>query len=332
MSREIFATTSAGAPVEIVTLRRGGTTVRVMTWGASLQDFRLDGIDHPMVLGAPQFAPYPTRLRNYGAIVGRAANRIAGGRAPLAGRILELERNEAGRTTLHGGSDGCGYVNWRLDEAGDTAATFALTLPDGQAGFPGNLALTATYSLGEDGALELEITGRSDAATLCNIAHHAYWNLDGSADLSAHTLQIEADSYLPVDAALIPTGAPQPVAGTRFDFTAPRPVIAPGAGPGLDHNFCLREPGPSMHRACTLVANGVQLRIDTTEPGLQVYDGAGLDSGVPGHLGTPYGAHAGVAIEPQRWPDAPNHPDYPPITLMPEETYRQVSRFHVTRI
>ncbi|SIO31287.1 aldose epimerase family protein [Vannielia litorea] len=331
-NREIFATTPEGDVVEIVTLQNGPATARVMTWGATLQDFRLDGIEHSLVLGSPVFEPYRTRMRNYGAIVGRAANRIAGGRAPLNGTTLQLETNEEGRTALHGGSDGCGYINWQLAEASATSARFAVTLADGQGGHPGNLALTATYSLDAEGALTLEITGTTDAPTFCNIAHHSYWNLDGTPTLDGHTLQVDADSYLAVDAHKIPQNGPAPLAGTRFDFRQPRAITMATDAPGLDHNFCLRDPGTVMRPACTLRAAGLQLEIDTTEPGLQVYDGSGLNSEAPGHTGKPYGPHAGVAIEPQHWPDAPNHPDYPQITLNPGQTYRQVSRFHVTRI
>jgi len=331
-NREIFATTPEGDTVEIVTLRGGPATARVMSWGATLQDFRLEGVEHSLVLGSPVFEPYRANMKNYGATVGRAANRIAEGRAPLGEGMVQLEKNEADRTAIHGGSDGSGYVNWALAEHDDSSATFTLTLADGQAGYPGNLALTATYRLSDDGALTLEITGRTDAPTFCNMAHHSYWNLDGAATLDGHRLMVEADSYLPIDEHKIPLGDPAPVAGTRFDFTAPRAITTPQDEPKLDHNFCLRDPGPSLHPACTLSAGGLQLQIDTTEPGLQVYDGSGLSSEAPGHQGAPYGPYAGVAIEPQKWPDAPNHPDYPQITLLPDETYRQVSRFHVTRI
>lgn len=332
MTAEIFATTPEGDTVEIVTLQNGPATARVMTWGATLQDFRLDGTPHSLVLGSPGFEPYRSRMRNYGAVVGRAANRIAGGRAPLNGTTVQLETNEAGRTAIHGGSDGCGYVNWSLASHSETSATFTITLADGQAGYPGNLALTATYTLDDEGALTLEITGTTDAPTFCNIAHHSYWNLDGATTLDGHTMHIDADSYLAVDEHKIPQGGPKPVAGTRFDFRQPRAITTPQDDPKLDHNFCLRLPGTEMHPACTLRAGDLQLEIDTTEPGLQVYDGSGLNSEVPGHGGVPYGPHGGVAIEPQKWPDAPNHPDYPQITLNPGETYRQVSRFHVTRI
>ncbi len=330
--KEIFATTPEGDTVEIVTITNGPATARVMTWGATLQDFRLEGIAHSLVLGSPVFEPYRDRMKNYGAVVGRAANRIAGGRAPLNGTTVQLETNEAGRTAIHGGSDGCGYVNWQLARHSDNAATFTITLADGQAGHPGNLALTATYSLDPEGALTLEITGTTDAPTFCNIAHHSYWNLDGAPTLDGHTLQIDADSYLAVDAHKIPQNGPVPVAGTRFDFRQPRAITTPDDQPKLDHNFCLRTRGTPMHPACTLRAGDLQLEIDTTEPGLQVYDGYMLGSEAPGHHGQPYGPHAGVALEPQKWPDAPNHPDYPQITLNPGETYRQLSRFHVTRI
>jgi aldose 1-epimerase len=194
----------------------------------------------------------------------------------------------------------------------------SLTMPDGGGGFPGTLSLSVEYRLEEDGALSVEIEATSDGPTFCNPAQHSYWNLSGEADLSHHKLTVHAERYLEVDARKIPLGGPRPVAGTPFDYR--KAASLPGEeGPPLDHNFCLRdEPG--------------ELRVITTEPGLQVYDGQHIDSGQHlGHSGTPYGARAGIALEPQRWPDAPNHPDYPSILLRPGETYRQLSRFHAKR-
>lgn len=329
---QTFGSAPDGSPVQLIRIKNGGASAAVMTWGASLQDFRIAGIAHALVLGSPSFDAYLDRLRNYGPIVGRVANRIAGGRATLDGQQLLLERNERDVNCLHGGGRGAGsgVSSWRLDDCDATSCRLSICLADGLAGFPGNLDLSARYSLDDSGALTLEIEGQTDAPTFCNMAHHAYWTLAADAGLSGHRLSIAADDYLPVDDDKIPLGAPVPVAGTRFDFRQPREVIQSGDAP-LDHNFCLRV-ASGLRRVCRLETDTLQLDIASDAPGLQVYDGGKIDSSDwPTHSGKPYGAHAGLAIEPQAWPDAPNQPDYPQITLRPGERYRQVSRFHVSR-
>lgn len=328
-TRQTFGRTPDGDTVETVALYNGGAYARVMSWGASLQDFRIEGVRHALVLGAPNFAPYLTDMRYFGAIVGPVANRIAQGRAPLNGRELELERNENGQTTLHGGEEGCGLRNWRILSHGEAFCTLGITIPDGTGGLPGPISLSARYQLEDDGALLLEITGQTEQLSFCNPAHHSYWNLDGSPDLSHHRLTVRADRYLPVDAQLIPTGAIGDVTNTRFDFRRERHALM-GAPEVLDHNFCLSSGPGDLRPVCWLETDDLLLEVSTTEPGLQIYDGSGLDT-APGHHPDGYGARAGLAIEPQHWPDAPNHPEFPSILLRKGETYRQRSRFHVQK-
>jgi aldose 1-epimerase len=319
---EVFGTAPDGGDVLRLRLARGGTRACVMTWGASLQDLRRDGTPHALVLGCPEFAPYLDELRYFGAIVGPLANRITGARFSLDGTVHQLQPNEGRRTTLHGGSEGFGQQNWRLEEASDHACTLALEHPAGRGGFPGNLSLRARYALEEDGALRLEITGTSDAPAVLGPAFHGYWNLDGGADLSGHLLQVEADRYLPVDYRRIPTW-PEPVEGTPFDLRRPRPPP-----PQLDHNFCLAEARGPLRRVARLQAGSLRLLLETTEPGLQVYAGGQLGGGAaPGHHGRPHGANAGLALEPQPWPDAPNRMLFPSARIDVGETYRQITRF-----
>ena len=323
-----FGQTPDGAPVQRVTLSNGQLQLKLITWGASIQDLRLEGVDHPLVLGSDSFAPYLGSMRYFGAIVGRVANRIGGASTTLEGRELSLDANENGITTLHGGAEGAGCQNWVLAGYDDISARFTLLMPDGHMGFPGNLQVMAEYRL-NGMAIEVEITASSDATTLCNFAQHTYWMLDGQPDMSAHKLQINADSYLPVDEAQIPLGAPVAVAGTGFDFRKPHPVMGRDQ---IDHNFCLNTGDAPMHEACRLSVDGLELVVETNEPGLQIYDAAGHDTGPDiGLTGVPYGAYSGLAIEPQRWPDAPNKPDYPSVVLGAGETYRQISRFSFTR-
>ncbi len=325
-----LATAPDGATVERVQIANGGTTATLMTWGASLTDFRREELPYSLVLGSPEFQPYLKEMRHYGAIVGPVANRIGGGHLTVDGHTFDLERNEKGVTTLHGGSTGTSVRNWRLDGYDRRSCILRVRHADGESGFPGNIDVTACYSLDDKGALWLDIEAAADASTFCNLAHHSYWNLDGTADIASHRLTVRADSYLPVGDLLIPLGDPAPVAGTRFDYREMAPVLV-ATGELLDHNFCLDRNGAGLAPACRLVAGGACLDVSATERGLQVYDGTGLNSGSwNGHGGHPYGRHAGIAIEPQNWPDAPNRPTYPSARLEPGQTYRQTSVFRVT--
>ena len=323
---QAFGETPDGARIDLVRLQAGGTSAQILTWGATLQDVRLDGLDRGLVLGAPEIGPYLGPMRYFGAIVGPVANRIAGGTAELEGVRHQFETNEAGRTTLHGGHIGTDARLWVLEDRDTASCLMSLALADGEGGFPGNRVISAEYRLGDDGALTLTLSATTDAPTWFNLANHAYWCLTGTDGLQDHEMSIAAASYLEVDDHLIPVGAPAPVAGTRYDFREARPVRREGEAM-IDHNFCL-DPGaaPSL----VLAGGGLRMEITTDAPGVQIFDATGLHPG-PGHDGRTYGPHAGLAIEPQFWPDTPNHPEYPSIRVMPGETWQQVSRFHVTR-
>ncbi len=323
-----FGTTPNGEAVHLVCIGNGGTTASIMTWGATLQDLRIDGVAHSLVLGAAELAPYLGPMRYFGAVVGPVANRIANGRISIAGKEYVLDRNERGETTLHGGSLGFGDRNWELQEHDEHACVLSLRHPDGLCGFPGNMEVQVRYGVESGGALSVEIRGRTDAPTYFSPAFHGYWNLDGNADLSRHRLSIFAPTYLPVDAKLIPTGDPESVEGTRFDYRSPR---LPGGE--LDTNFCLANSQTDLRRVCRLETDRLRLDIETTEPGLQVYDAGSLDTAPwPGHQGRVYGANAGVAIEPQFWPDTPHHESYPSSLLRPGQEYLQRSRFDIQPI
>lgn len=328
---EPFGVAPDGTPVERVTISAGGATATLMSWGASLQDFRIDGVDHPLVLGSPRLEPYFDEMRYYGAIAGRVANRIEGGTATLDGRTYRFDRNEDGVTTLHGGAHGSSNLVWTIADHGPAHCRFSLRMADGLDGFPGNLDVSVTYSLSGDRALRIEIEATTDAPTFCGFAHHSYWNLDGTPDLANHKLTVHADRYNAVDERRIPVGAPKPVDGTRFDLRTPQPIIQPDAEP-LDHNFCcFDEVSETLRELAVLSTPELALRISSTDPGFQVYDGARMDTTpVAGLTGRPYGPYAGIALEPQRWPDAPNRPDFPSVILRPGETYRQVSEFRIT--
>lgn len=310
-----------GREVRLIRLKGGGLSAEVLTLGAILRDLRLEGVGPPLVLGFASPEAYLGAGIYVGALVGRFANRIGGARFALEGRTHDLDRNFRGRHLLHGGSDGIHRHLWEIAALEADQVLLTLALPDGHMGFPGALRIRARISLAE-AALSFELTAESDAPTPCSLAHHGYFDLDGEGDVREHELRIAAESYLPVDADLIPTGEIAPVAGTAFDFRGPRRI-----GAGYDHNFCLaRRRGPLREVARLTGRKGLSMAVETTEPGLQLYDGRHFD-GSAGLEGRRYGPYAGVALEAQGWPDAPNHPQFPESVLRPGEVYRAATTY-----
>jgi len=314
----IFGTMPDGRTVEAATISAGDLSATLLTHGARLQDLRLAGVGFGLVLGAPALAPYLGPMGYSGAMVGRFANRIAHGRFTLDGHEIRTDRNGAGGHTLHGGAHAAEQQVWHLTEHGPDRASFALTLPDGQNGFPGRLEVRVTYTIVPPARLGIVTEATTDAPTPCSFAQHAYFRLT-PGDARGHRLRVDAAHYLPVDDTLIPTGRIAPVAGTPFDFRKPRVI----GNTGLDHNFCLSRNRTDLREVAALSApaTGLTMTVETTETGIQVYDGGGT-AGMTGHGGEALPAHAGVALETQVWPDAPNRPDFPDPILRPGESYR----------
>ncbi|WP_420413823.1 aldose epimerase family protein [Roseibium sp.] len=325
---DVFGEMPDGIPVKRISLEGGGLTASFLTYGTVLQDLRLEGHAAPLVLGFETFDPYLTKSPYFGATAGRYANRIRDGHLEIDGKTYQLDQNFLGKHALHGGAVSMGKRMWRLEESSKSAAVFAIDLADGEMGFPGNLKAEARFSLLKGGVLDIVYSATTDAPTLCNLAHHSYFNL-GSDTVLEHQLQIKADHYLPVNEELIPTGEIAPVEGTPFDFRKLAPVAQGGASGTFDHNFCISPDHLELRDVAVLrnPSSGVTMRCRTTEPGLQIYDGARIDIDEPGLGGMKMGAHAGIALEPQIWPDAPHHPDFPSALLRPGETYRQHSQY-----
>lgn len=322
---ERLAIDGLSEPIQAITLKGGGLTARVLSWGATLQSLTPNWQRRSVIVGSSDPAAYLSDLLYFGAIVGPVANRIANGTVQLDGRRYRLDRNEGGRTTLHGGRQGLGQRNWTIADLSAEAVTLAIAHPDGLCGFPGPLEIAATYRLPGDGALEVEIVGQSSRPALFNPAFHGYWNLDGGQDVLDHRLRVDADCYTPVDADLIPLGQARPVDGTKFDYRVLRKIA-----PDIDHNLCTGVSRGPLRPVATLEGRRTVLDILTTEPGLQVYAAANSPSGKwRGLDGIPFGPHAGIALEPQLWPDAPNNPAFPSTRIAAGETVRQVSRFRL---
>lgn len=323
---EIWGHMPDGRAVHRVTLTGGGLTAHVLTYGAVLQDLRLEGHDAPLVLGFPNFAPYLTDSPYFGATAGRFANRIRDGHLELDGQSYQLDTNDGGRHTLHGGVEGLGGHLWEIDTAAEDHVTLKAVLPDGHMGFPGTLTCAVTFALLDGGTLDIQMRAETDKTTLCSLAHHSYFVLDDADTVSEHHLQIAAENYTPVDDTLIPTGEVAPVAGTRFDF---RETASLSQAHPVDHNFCLSKARQPLRRVARLqsLASGLQMDCLTTEPGLQVYDGGGIATVTRGLRGHQMGACAGLALEPQVWPDAHHHKNFPQAVLRPGETYHQHTQF-----
>src|SRR5690606_3359004 len=280
---------------------------------------------------------YLDQPQYFGATVGRYANRIAKGRFTLDGRTYALPLND-GPNHLHGGPQGLDKVVWTLAEAesGSPArAVFTYVSPDGDQGYPGRLELTAIYELSDDGELGIEYRATTDAPTIVNVTNHSYFNLAGATgdeSVMGHRLTLFADRYTPVDATLIPTGEMRPVAGTPFDFREPKPIgrdVNAGEdeqvrfGRGYDHNFIVNgEPG-ELRPAARLEDPGTGriMELLVTAPGVQFYSGNFIDGTTVGKGGRIYRQGDGLCLEPQVFPDSPNHPEFPSARLDPGETY-----------
>ncbi len=328
-----------GETIREITLRSdAGAEARVITWGAVVRDLTVplrDGTSRHVVLGFEQFDDYPAHSPYFGAIAGRYANRIGAGRFTLDDTPHQVALNQkdaSGRPMhhLHGGFAGFGKRPWHLVASGRTFATLALISPDGDEGYPGTLAALCTYRLLEPATLQVELTATTDRPTIVNLAHHSYFNLDGSSDVGDHLMTLDADFYTPVGDGLIPTGEILSVAGTPFDFRSERPIGQTVAGVRfpLDHNFVLRQ-RDGFARAARVRSpqNGLALEVWTTEPGVQFYEGAKLNPPVPGLGGVRYGASSGFCLEPQRFPDSPNHAHFTDPTLRPGAVYRQTTEY-----
>lgn len=319
---EEFGTLPNGDPVQAARLEGGNLAVEILSFGATIRSLQFAG--RPMVLSLGGLAEYVEGRAYFGSIAGRFANRIADGRFTLDNVEYQLSCNEAGRTHLHGGERGFSHRNWRFTAVRPASATLAYDADDGEEGYPGALAVSCTYEILGDGALGIMLEARCDRPTIINLAAHSYFNLDGAGSIVDHSLMIPADRYLPVDADKIPTGEQAPVPGTPFDFRQPRRI---GEFP-YDHAFVLGQSSTAAPRLVARLASeksGIQLDILSTEPAVQFYDGHMLARGG-------YGSRAGLCLEPQRFPDAPNKPAFPSAVLRPGETYRQITEYQFRRI
>jgi aldose 1-epimerase len=298
----------------MIHLTAPGIAADILPMGATLAALRVGhrGGWQDCVLTPPRGAAPGGNRAYLGVIAGRYANRIAGGRFTLDGKTHQLDRNEGGITTLHGGAGGFSARLWTVTQCAADSVTLELFSPDGDQGFPGNLAARCTYALRAGPALHVTLSATCDRACPVNLTNHAYFNLDSGPDTSDHLLTIPADRHVATDPTLIPTGDLPQVAGTPLDFRMPRPPTD-----RIDTTFPL--PGSGLRHAARLesLRSGLVMDVQTSQPGVHLYTGFWLDPKRDG-----FAPHAGLCLETQAFPDSPNQPAFHDTTLRPGATYR----------
>lgn len=324
-----------GQPVPLLAITApSGQQARLCAFGA-----RLVGLDAPdrhghsadIVLGHDRLSDYQAYPTYFGATCGRYANRIAGGRFTLDGAKVQLDLNE-GVNHLHGGALGFDKMLWTVDFHGPDRVSFSSVSPQGDMGYPGALRMTTTFAWDANSRFHIVMTARTDATTVVNIVNHAYFNLAGGGNVLDHEMTVCADRFVPVRQDLIPTGEICSVAGTAFDFLTPvsiRKALARDAAmqDGFDHNWCLNGPQGSPAVRLYHPGSGRGFTLSSTEPGVQIYTCGMMTTPVPGKAGQTYGRFSGLTLETQKYPDSPNHPQFPSARLDPAQTYHHAMEF-----
>lgn len=338
VQKQSYGKTADGEAVDLFVLDNGkGMIVKVISYGAAITEIHVPdraGKSADVNLGFADIAGWQSKGNPFfGAIAGRYANRIAGGKFTLDGKEYTLAKNN-GPNHLHGGVKGFDKAVWKVEGHGAGSVTFSHTSPDGDEGYPGKLHAEVRYTLTPDNELRIDYKATTDKTTVVNLTNHAYFNLagHGSGDVLGHELTLNASRYTPTDDTLIPTGKIEAVKGTPFDFTTPRTIgsrIAKAGGNpvGYDLNFVLDGGGRKLAPAATVyeAKSGRVMRMFTTEPGVQFYSGNFLDGTVKGKDGAIYKKHAGFCLEAQKFPDSPNQKAFPSAALKPGETYTQTT-------
>jgi aldose 1-epimerase len=344
LSESPWGKTPDGASVFLYTLTNSaGIEARITNFGGILVSLKVPdrrGKLADISLGFDTFEEYFRTRRYFGATVGRFANRIAKGQFSLDGSVYTLARNN-GENSMHGGVHGFHKAVWQGRRVSENPPALELTYraKDGEEGYPGNVIVSVTYSLTANNELRIDYAASTDQATVINLTNHSFFNLagQGSGDVLAHLVTIDADRFVPVDAGLIPTGELRPVAGTPFDFRKP---VAAGArlrandaqlqfAKGYDHTFVLNHSPRRLAFAARVAdpESGRVMEVHTTEPGVQLYTANTLDGSEAGKGGKRYGPQSGLCLETQHFPDSPNHPEFPSTVLRPGAAFHSTTVF-----
>jgi aldose 1-epimerase len=345
LEKHFFGITADGDQADLYRLYNdAGMDLAITNYGAAVVELCVpdrDGNRADVVLGFDSLSVYLAHSEYFGAIIGRYANRIAGGRFVLNNSEYILRRNE-GDNHLHGGMKGFDKVLWQ-SEPDRSHRHVALKLSyfsrDGEEGYPGNLLVNVIYTLTNENVFSIAYTATTDQPTIVNLSHHTYFNLagNGSGDILEHELMIDADLFTPVNRSLIPTGEVKSVRGTALDFTQMTGIGKRidsneeqlACGGGYDHNWLLNRSGGELVLAAKVHEPkfGRTMELHTTEPGLQFYSGNMIGESVMGKAGHVYRPRCGLCLEPQHFPDSPNQPQFPSTVLKPGDQYRQTSAF-----
>lgn len=341
LTKTQFGTMPDGRPVDLYTLTNAnGAVVKITNYGTIITELHVpdrNGQFGDVVLGFDNLAQYLAGHPYFGCTVGRVANRIGGAKFTLDGKTYTLAANN-GPNHLHGGLKGFDKVLWQAEPQTDVSVRFTYISPDGEEGYPGNLAVTVVMTWTDQDEIVIEYSATTDKATPVNLTNHSYFNLACEGDILGHVLMLSASQYTPADASLIPTGEIRPVAGTPLDFTTPTQIGArfdqlDNKPRGYDHNFVINRAGKGLALAARVFEpkTGRVMEVFTTEPGIQLYTGNFLDGSLKGKRGVVYKQYTGFCLETQHFPDAVNKPSFPSIILRPGQTYQQttVYRFSV---
>ena len=306
-----------------------GFEVCISTYGGAITSLKTPdrhGNFGDIVLGFDTLDEYVRNPRYFGALIGRHANRIAGGKFSLNGVEYRLTKND-GANHLHGGFKGFDKRVWSARQDGNTLHLSYFS-KDGEEGYPGNLTALVDYTL-LDNELRIDYRATTDRDTIVNLTNHSYFNLRGEGTILDHELTLNADSFTPVSEDLIPTGEIRSVEGTPMDFRKPKAIGSHIPDVQYDHNFVLNDWDglPRLVARLYESISGRVLEILTTEPGMQFYSGNFLDGSMVGKNGVVYEKYTGLCLEPQHFPDAPNHPNFPSTVLRPGEEYNQTTIF-----
>ncbi len=333
MSKEIFGITKNNESIQKFTLIGGGLIAKFITWGAVLQDLKFESDSKSLVLGLEKLEDYINHSRYFGATAGPFANRIDSGRFRINDNEIQLQTNFQNKHHLHGGTLGVGRRAWNVDEVSKNSLKLSIINPDGHMGYPGPILINATFSMLDSGILDIVYTAETEKTTIVNLAHHSYFNLSAEKTILDHELKINASTFLEVDEGVIPRGEPKSVESGEHDFRCFRRIRKDsGEISKLDHNYCLSLDPQKIRPVAWLKSKSVSLQIDTTEPGIQVYDGHGLDVQISGTDGIFLGAYSGIALEPQLWPDSANRHDFASPFLFPGEVYSQHTQYKFSKI
>lgn len=315
-----------GKQVMEAVLESASASISVISFGAVIRDWRLDhgGKALPVNNGFTTMEDYANHSICHGMVAGRVANRISGGGFTLDGKRYDLPLND-GPNHLHGGPMGLGVQVWDMDtDSANNAVILSYHSPDGEMGYPGDVDFKVTVSLSGT-TMTMVMEGMPDRPTPINLAQHTYYNLNGTGQVRDHRLWIDADRYTKNDDVLIPTGEMPSVEGQLFDFRTPATFRdRDPEGTGVDINLILNERDTSSPSARVIGdQTGIELKLWTEEPGLQLFNAPLFTYDCLGHDGERYGPFSGICLEAQHFPDSVNQPTFPSIIRTPETPYYQ---------